>query len=198
MLRGPVPRPLRPPTVVAAGRLSNQKGFDLLVDAFRPVAADHPRWRLDIHGRGPDEAALRARVHRHGIDRRVRLRGATADLDRAFDGASMFVLSSRFEGFGMVLVEAMARGLPVVSFDCPYGPAEIIRSPDEGVLVPPGDVAALAGAVSRLATDPARRRRLGAAARARAADFAPDGVARAWEDLFTRLLATRAEGKLRF
>lgn len=185
----------RRPIVISAGRLSHQKGFDLLVRAFRPVAREHPRWRLRIYGRGRQEAKLHVRVLRYGLTDQVRLMGATERLDRRLAAASLFVLSSRSEGFPMVLLEAMACGLPVVAFDCPHGPAEIIQSPRQGLLVPPGDVRGLSAAISRLVADPPLRREMGAAARARAADFIPSQVVPMWERLFADLQARQVAGR---
>ena len=185
----------RAPVVVSAGRLSHQKGFDLLVRAYRAVAREHPRWQLRIYGRGRQEERLRERVRRYGLAERARLMGATDRLDRCLATASLFVLSSRSEGFSMVLLEAMASGLPVVAFDCPHGPGEIIRSPREGLLVPPGDVRGLSAGICRMIADPALRREMGAAARARAADFLPERIAPMWERLFTDLQTRQAAGR---
>jgi glycosyltransferase involved in cell wall biosynthesis len=105
--------------------------------------------------------------------------------------ASVFALSSRFEGFGMVAVEAMSRGLPVVSFDCPHGPGEIVTHGRDGLLVAPEDVDGLSAALEELMVDPVRRAALGAAARRTAAAYHPDVIAAAWEALLEGLVSAR-------
>ncbi len=174
--------------VVAAGRLVRQKGFDLLVDAWVEVARRHPRWELHLYGAGPEKDALTDQVHRLGLDGRVRLMGYSDDLLAKMSAASLYVMSSRSEGFPLVLLEAMAVGLPVVSFDCRNGPSDIVRHARDGLLVPDRDVRALAEAISALLADPARRGRMGCAAVARARDHDLDAICARWEELFAELL----------
>lgn len=179
--------PLTAHVVVAAGGLVRRKGFDLLVDAWRSVATDHPQWRLRIHGSGREHDDLAARIERAGLTGTVTLEGFSTDLAARLDEASLFVLSSRREGLPMVLIEAMAAGLPVVAFDCPTGPAELLEGGRCGVLVPPGDSAALADGIRRLLSDEQERRRLADAAARRALDFDPRTRASEWERLFASL-----------
>jgi len=151
-------------TVIAMGRLARQKGFDMLLDAFARVAPRHPEWRLAIIGEGEEREGLSARAEALGIADRLDLPGRLAQPFGALAKADVFVLSSRHEGFPNALLEAMALGLPAVSFDCPNGPGEIITDGTDGVLVEPENTGALAAALERLMTDGAERERLGRSA----------------------------------
>jgi len=143
------------------GRLTEEKGFDLLLHAFARVAPRHPDWRLMIVGKGPLREQLEAQARMLGLDGKVTFTGELVDPFAAFRAADLFVFSSRFEGFGNALVEALACGLPAISFDCVAGPSEIIRDGEDGIIVPRDDVAALAKAIDRLMSDPELRAKLG-------------------------------------
>ena len=173
--------------VVAAGRLTPQKGFDLLIPAFAAVAREHADWQLRIHGAGPQRAELRRLIVEHDLYSSVFLMGPTPQLGEALAQGSIFVLSSRFEGFGMVIVEAMSKGLAVVSFDCPRGPSEIITHGRDGLLVPELDVTALGAAISELAGDPRRRAALGEAAIETARRYDREAIGARWDSLLSVL-----------
>jgi glycosyltransferase involved in cell wall biosynthesis len=185
--QGPVPLIRR---VVTIGRYAYQKGYDLLLQAWAEVEKHYPDWSLDIYGMG-DQTSYRQLMSDLGIDaRRCRLNGPVEDVVKTYTDSSVFVLSSRFEGFGLVLVEAMACGLPVVSFDCPAGPDEIITDGVDGLLVPSGDVHALAGKLMTLMADEALRERLGQQARQSARRYEMAAIATQWKDLFDQLMTT--------
>jgi glycosyltransferase involved in cell wall biosynthesis len=179
------------PIVVAAGRLTRQKGFDLLIDAFAPLARRHPEWRLRIYGAGKERAALEAQIAAAEVVDSISLMGATRKLGEAFAEASVFALSSRWEGFGMVIVEAMSKGLPVVSFDCPRGPADLITPGRDGELVPADDVAGLTAALEKLIADPALRRAYGDAAVETARAYELGAVGARWDALLAELQACK-------
>jgi GalNAc-alpha-(1->4)-GalNAc-alpha-(1->3)-diNAcBac-PP-undecaprenol alpha-1,4-N-acetyl-D-galactosaminyltransferase len=171
-----IPNPVLPPPVrktpnqatsrlvVAAGRLVDQKRFDLLIGAFALVSPAHPDWRLVIYGEGANRHLLEQQIQAAGLSGRISLPGWAKALSERMAQGEFFVLSSEYEGFGNVIVEALAVGLPVVSFDCPSGPGEIIRHEVDGLLAPPLDVPALAAAMGRLMADDGLRARFSARA----------------------------------
>lgn len=175
----PAPSSARwPPVVLAAGRLTRQKNFPLLIRAFRRVRSRR-RLRLVILGAGPERARLERLVASLGLQDAVSLPGWTADPLACMARADLFVMSSRWEGLPLTLIEALASGCPVVSTDCRHGPAEILDGGAFGRLVPPGDEAALGEAMERTLDAPPDRDLL----RRRAACFSEDRVVDAWERL---------------
>lgn len=177
------PDPAAPPAVVAAGSLTHQKGFDQLLEAFAQVSQRHPDWRLRIFGEGPLRDALEAQARKLGLQNRVQMPGWTDEIYEELASASIFCLSSRHEGFPNVLLEAMAVGTPPVSFDCPTGPNEIVRSGKDGILVPLGEVDELADALCHLMDDPNEREAMGKRARQVRDRFAPEDVMERWDAL---------------
>ena len=139
--------------VVAIARYSHEKGIDLLLKAWAIAEKRVDDWRLDVFGDG-DRIAFEQMIDKLSIDRtRCQLHGRTNNVEQEYVNSSLFVLSSRFEGFGMVIIEAMACGLPVVSFDCPWGPRSIITNHEDGLLIENGDVVALAEGLSSMMSD---------------------------------------------
>ncbi len=179
-------------TLVAVGRLVPEKGFDLLLEAFARVAPEHPNWRLVIWGEGPLRRDLEAQRDRLGLRSRVSLPGRTQALFRELRRADLFVMSSRREGLPMALGEAMACGLPAVSFDCRSGPREIIRPGVDGLLVPPGDIEGLAAALSALMGDDAERQRMAQRAPEVLERFSAERVLDRWEELLETVIHERA------
>ncbi|WP_425517170.1 glycosyltransferase family 4 protein [Sphingomonas yunnanensis] len=187
------PRERRPcQTIVGVGRLDRQKGFDLLIEAFARLAPVHPDWKLVIWGEGPERAALETRVAALGLAERATLPGNSVVPGAWLDHAGVFALSSRYEGMPNVLGEAMAAGVPAAAFACAFGPDEMIAHGETGLLVPAGDVAAFADALETLVADAALRERIGAAARAASARYAPATIAAEWRALIDSLLGARA------
>ena len=184
------PSPRTAPVVAYLGRLSDEKGVDLLLAAWAQVSPRHPHWRLHLHGTGDpaQERALRARSHTLGVADTVRWLGWTDDVAGALRGASVLALPSRAEGFPLALLEAMALGVPCAAFDCAPGVREIVRDGVDGLLAPPGDVDALARRLETLLADAALRHRLGEAARRGVVErYGPERIVRCWEELFAFL-----------
>ena len=186
------PADLDAKVVLAAGRLNHQKGFDWLADAWARVERDHPEWTLRLCGDGEEQAAIEGRVAALGLER-LEMPGACSDMAGEMSRASVFALSSRFEGFPLVLCEAMSKGLAPVSFDCPTGPAEMIDDGQNGLLVPLGDIDAFAAALARMIEDDELRRRCGTAALATGARFKMDVIGPMWDELFSLVSTARGQ-----
>ncbi len=185
------PPALEAPVVVAAGRLTAQKGYPRLVRAFARTGATHPEWRLHIYGEGEGREHLTRLVRRLGLQSRVELCGYTHDLPGVMRGASVYAMGSRWEGFPMVLIEAMSVGLPVIAFDSPRGPAEIIRHRVNGLLVPDDRGRAFSRGLQSLMRDADLRRRMGQEALRDARQLTPDRIAADWDRLLDDLGAAR-------
>ena len=166
--------------VIAAGRLTRQKAFGRLVDAWAEVAPRHPDWRLRIFGEGPKRRSLRRRIRRRGVADSARLEGFSDRLHDELARASLFAMTSRREGFPMVLLEAMGVGLPVVSVDCYTGPRDIVTDGVDGRIVPEEDRVALVEAMSELMGDHRKRHAFGAAALEKVARYDLAIIAERW------------------
>ncbi|MFF0013569.1 glycosyltransferase family 4 protein [Streptomyces sp. NPDC005374] len=181
--------------IVAAGRLVPVKRYDLLIEAFATVAADHPDWQLRIYGKGDEHDRLRRLIADLKLWNNVFLMGPAAPMEAEWVKGSIGAATSDFEPFGMTIVEAMRCGLPVVSTDCPHGPAEIIADGVDGRLVPVGDRDALAAALLELVRDDGLRRRMSRAALENARRFAPAPVVEQAERLLTEAVSARRAGR---
>lgn len=180
--------PLVEKRVVAIARYSHEKGIDLLLQAWSQVEKSNGEWRLDVFGDG-DRTTYEQQIAQLCIDRsRCVLHSRTNNVEQEYCNSSLFVLSSRFEGFGMVLTEAMACGLPVVSFDCPWGPRSIITDGEDGLLAENGNVAALASKLSMLMGDATLRKTMAQTAVRNVQRFSMVKVAERWKSLFDELI----------
>ncbi len=164
--------------ILGVGRLVPQKGFERLLQAFHRL--NRPALHLAILGEGPERANLLRLARELGLEGRLHLPGHVAEVETWYRHAACFVLSSRYEGWPSVLGEALANGCPVVSFDCNYGPSEILEDGKYGLLAPEGDVEALAGAIVRVLDDDALQRDLAAKGSERAQMFGPEKIATRW------------------
>ena len=171
------------PLIVAAGHLVREKQFVQMVSAFARISDRIPDWRLRVFGEGNARYELKGAIRKHGLFDRVELPGTTVDLASEWAKASISALTSTNEGFPLVIQEAMAAGVPVVSYDCPSGPRAIIDHGVDGLLVAQGSEVGMASALLQLATDPALRNSLGRAALEKAATFDTDIITRRWMDI---------------
>jgi glycosyltransferase involved in cell wall biosynthesis len=172
---------LKRPSVVAIGRFTREKGFDLLLGAFARIAARHPDWVLTILGDGPLRLKLEEQCHVLDLKDRVVMPGVIASVSAVLQQADLFVLP-RFEGFPNALCEAMACGVAVIATDCPSGPRQIVRNNVDGLLVPSEDVKAMAEAMDGLMLNETERNRLGQRAMDVAERFSVPKVVDMWED----------------
>lgn len=177
---------------LACGRLVQQKGYRILLQAFAKVVQQVDA-ELHILGDGPQRRELESMANRLGIGGRVSFLGFRKNPFLHMQAADVFVVSSLWEGFANVIVEAMAMGTAVIATDCPHGPAEIISDGRNGLLVPPADVKALASAMVRLGEDEALRRALAEAGRERSADFSAARIAGQYAAVFRRLTGRSGE-----
>lgn len=166
--------------IVAVGRMVKIKRFDLLLDAFNLMKRKNCSY-LHLVGDGPMRQHLTAIANQYGLSERIKLWGAIKNPWATFSQADVLVMTSESEGFGIVLLEAMSQGVPVVSFDCPVGPREIIRHGIDGILVKPGDVRALARALDDLLADEIKRKQMGSRALEIKERFSQSRIMAMWE-----------------
>lgn len=173
--------------VIAVGRYEYQKGFDLLIDAWKRVSKIHSDWELHIYGEGILRNSLEQQIIALGLGDSCFLERQTTNIGKYYEDSSLFVLSSRFEGFGLVIVEAMAYGLPVVSFACPCGPSEIITEAIDGLLVEPQNVNDLACRISYLIEETNIRKNMGYMASINVHRYDLEVIVPIWVQLFEKL-----------
>ncbi|WP_372345101.1 glycosyltransferase [Streptomyces sp. KL116D] len=182
-----IPSPRTDKVVCSIGRLADQKGVDMLLDTWAKVAPFRADWQLHVYGAGADEPQLRKQCTELGLDGSVRWLGRTDDVPGVLAASSVFVQSSRGEGFPLALMEAMASAVPCAAFDCAPGVREIVRDGEDGLLAPPGDLDALADRLLRLTGNPRMRDAMGERARINVQRFSQERVLEMWEELFALL-----------
>ena len=179
------------PRAIAVGRIERQKGFDYLVDAWKIVHERYSNWSLDIIGSSSEHNMniLQQQIDSNGLHGIITLKGGCNDMAEAYSSHSLMILSSRYEGLGLVLIEASVCGLPLIAFDCPQGPAEIIEGGRNGYLVKPvGNIQGLADAISKMISDDNLRRKMGEEAERMSARFSLDKISAQWRMLFDNLM----------
>lgn len=177
--------------VIAVGRLDYQKGFDRLIQAWQLVqhTGKFTDWKLDIFGQGEWREMLQQMIDKAELQNTVCLNRPTKQIGEEYVKSDMLVMSSNYEGFPMVMIEAMACGLPVVSFDYKCGPKDIIQTGINGLLVPNGDIQALADAMMKVMEDEAYRKMLSLNARKVVDTYSEQAVMSQWIRLFTSITA---------
>jgi glycosyltransferase involved in cell wall biosynthesis len=174
--------------VIAVGKQSYQKGYDLLIKAWAKVSFKFPEWQLEIYGKKESKYELEKLADNLNIRTTVTFFDPEKDIQEKYLEASIYVMSSRYEGFGMVLIEAMACGVPCVSFDCNYGPSDIIQCGVDGLIVENGNCNKMSEAIIALIENENLRIEMGKKAKVNVKRFLPENIAQEWDVLFKKLL----------
>lgn len=174
--------------VISVGRLEKQKGFDFLIKAWEKVHENNPDWILDIYGEGEEKSSLLKMIRELGLEDSIFLRGATKKIEEKYQESSIYVMSSRYEGLPLVLIEAMANGLPLISFECECGPKDIIYNREVGVLVEYQDIKMLSQKINELIKDENLRKIMGKNGKQDVKQrFKKEVIMEQWENLFNSL-----------
>lgn len=174
--------------VIAVGRLEWVKGYDRLLDAWKIVSDKHPDWHLDIFGTGTFLERLKLQQKKLGLEKVLAIHSPTSEINKEYSNSSILVLTSHFEGFSLVILEAMRTGIPCVSFDCPFGPKGLIDDGQNGFLVPNNDIKQLAAKIVLLIENPDLRHEFSNAALKKSKAFAVETIMNQWKSLFENLL----------
>lgn len=172
--------------ILSVGRLTYQKGFDMLIDAFALVAKSYPDWHLDIYGNGDEKEKLLMQIDNHNLMNQIRICIPTENIYREYMKSDFFVLSSRYEGYPLVLNETMSCGTPCIAFRCKYGPEDAIEDGINGLLVRNGNVQDLAKKIEWMMSHEKERLEMGKKARLAAARYKKDQVMKEWEQAYLK------------
>ena len=173
--------------IISVGRLSYEKGYDILIDVWNIISKKYPDWILEIYGEGSERENLQNKINKLGLEKSFLLKGATKDIQDKYLESSIYVMSSRYEGMPMVLLEAMACGLPAVSFDCPCGPKDIIKNNEDGFIVKFGNIEQMAEKIEELIIDEEKRKLFGKNARKNVQRFSQDKIMNQWKELYENI-----------
>lgn len=179
--------------IITVGRLDYQKGFDLLLEAWKDVYTHHQDWHLDIYGGGDDseKEKLLQLCETYGMQQSVEFHEPDKNIYAQYMKSDMFVMSSRYEGFGLVLIEAMSCGIPCISFNCPYGPSDVIKDGEDGALVENGHIKELADKICWMIENKKQRKQMGQMARENVKRFLPEKIMPQWKQLFETLIVNK-------
>lgn len=179
---------LRNNRIISVGRLSVEKGADRMIEIWKRLAPKHPTWTLEWFGHGPLQDEIEGIIRKEGLQESFHTNAPTQHIQDEYLNSDIYALCSRFEGFGMVLIEAMSCGLPCVSFDCPHGPRTIIKDREDGFLIPDNDMEAYTACLDRLMQDFELRQRIGQQAKKTSEKYMPEHIMLQWERLFTEVI----------
>jgi amylovoran biosynthesis glycosyltransferase AmsD len=173
--------------MLAIGRFTNQKGFDLLIDAIKDVLYTNLDWRLFIVGDGEMKLTLEKKIKLYNLENQIVLKPFTNNIENYFLNSSIYLMTSRYEGLPMVLLEAKACGLPIISYDCPSGPKEIIMNNEDGFLIPFADVEKFQQKLKLLLNDVEKRIKMGTLAKINSQYYSSKNIYLKWLNLFNNL-----------
>ena len=174
--------------IISIGRLEYQKGYDILIDVWNIISKKYPDWILEIYGEGTEREKLQNKINKLGLENSFLLKGVEKNIQSKYLESSIYVMSSRFEGMPMVLLEAMSCGLPIVSFDCPCGPKDMIRNNEDGFLVEFGNIEKMAKKIEELIINGEKRKLFGKNAKKNVQIFSQDKVMNQWKELFESMV----------
>ena len=173
--------------IICVGRLTRQKGFDYLIKAWALIANKYPGWKIDIFGSGDLEDFLIQMIDNYNLKESITINKPTSNIFEEYDRSSIYILSSRYEGFCLVLLEAMSFGIPCISFNCPHGPSDMITNGEEGILVPVGDINKLAESIEWMITHKEERERMSQNSREKVKNFLAENIMPQWVELFNKV-----------
>ena len=179
-----IPYSERQNRIICVGRLTMQKGFDYLIDAWSLISNNYPEWKIDIFGHGELEEDLNKMIMYNNLESSIIIHQPTERIYEEYEHSTIFILSSRYEGFGLVLLEAMSCGVPCISFDCPNGPSDIISQGENGILVPYADINKLAESIEWMIKHNKDRQKMSENARNTAHSYTQDLIMPQWISLF--------------
>ncbi|WP_455664242.1 glycosyltransferase family 4 protein [Phocaeicola sp.] len=177
--------------IISVGRFTEQKGYERFIEAWAKVNLKHPDWEVSVYGEGVDQNMLESLIKKNAIENNFKLCRPVKNIQDKYMESSIYVMTSRFEGFGMVLAEAMACGVPCISFDCPHGPADIIKNGEDGILVENGAIDQLADAICQLIENEEQRISMGNKAKINIKRYSNEVIMKKWDELFKNLKNTR-------
>ena len=172
--------------VISVGRLDGQKGYDILIKIWKKVVDKYPDWILNIYGEGIDRKKLENQIKENKLENNLFLRGLTNNIQEKYLDSSIYIMSSRYEGFGMVLIEAMSCGLPVIAFDCKCGPKDIIKEGENGYLCNSYNVNEMAEKIGKLIIEKESRKKMGIIAKEMSLNYSEDKIMKKWKELFEK------------